>query len=193
MSKYIIEFIGTFFLVITIGLSGNPIAIGAVLAAMVYMGGYISGAHFNPAVTLGMLVIGKIKPLRAFLYLVMQLLGAWVGFGLTYYFIKYWPSFSSPTNPPAFWAEFTGGFIVVFTITRVVTEEISAAMGSFMIGAAFILAITIANPVSGGVLNPAIAINLHLFQASHILGPILGGIVAAPLALWFFGAKRAKR
>jgi len=53
MNRYIIELIGTFFLVLTIGLSGNPLAIGLVLVAMVYMGGHISGANYNPAVSPG--------------------------------------------------------------------------------------------------------------------------------------------
>ena len=59
MKKYLVEFIGTFFLVISIvlavgGNAGNlaPIAIGTVLIAVIYAGGHISGAHYNPAVTL---------------------------------------------------------------------------------------------------------------------------------------------
>ena len=60
MKKYVIELIGTFFLVLVIGLTGNPIAIGSVLMVMVYMGGHISGAHYNPAVTLAVLMHRKI-------------------------------------------------------------------------------------------------------------------------------------
>jgi len=195
------ELVGTTILALLLGLATQitydslyiPAAVGLVIAVLVYWFGPVSGGHFNPAVTLSMLVIGKIKPLRAFMYLVMQLLGAWLGFWLTYYFIKYYPSFESPTGSPAFWAEFTGAFIVVYTITKVITDEIAAPLGSLMIGAAFILAITIANPISGGLLNPAIAINLHIMHVSHVLGPVLGGIVAAPLALWFGGVKRAKK
>ncbi len=60
MNKYLVEFIGTFFLVLTIGLvilepgagAMAPIAIGSVLMVMVYAGGHVSGAHYNPAVTL---------------------------------------------------------------------------------------------------------------------------------------------
>ena len=69
MRKYITEFIGTFFLVLTIGLVINggtvttmaPVAIGAVLMVMIYAGGHISGAHYNPAVTIAVWIRKKIK------------------------------------------------------------------------------------------------------------------------------------
>ena len=80
MNKYIVEFVGTFFLVLTIGLAvippGDagtlaPLAIGAVLTVMVYAGGHVSGAHYNPAVTLAVWLRGKcegkdIAPTRPF-------------------------------------------------------------------------------------------------------------------------------
>ena len=83
MKKYLVEFIGTFFLVLVICLStgngGNmlaPIAIGAVLMVMVYMGGHISGAHYNPAVTLAILIRGKIGMKDAAIYMVTQIVAA---------------------------------------------------------------------------------------------------------------------
>src|SRR6476659_4582299 len=75
--NYIIEFIGTFFLVLTIGLSkGNALAIGAILGAMVYMGGYISGGHYNPAVTLGVMLHKRIARNEAGIYMLAQLAAA---------------------------------------------------------------------------------------------------------------------
>src|SRR5437764_10344059 len=70
MNKYITEFIGTFFLVLTVGCTGigagagviAPLAIGAALMVMVFAGGHISGGHYNPAVTLGVLIRGKVRP-----------------------------------------------------------------------------------------------------------------------------------
>src|SRR4029450_11600088 len=84
MNKYITEFIGTFFLVLTIGCTGigagagviAPLAIGAAPRVMVYAGGHISGGHYNPAVTLGILIRGKVQPADVVPYLVAQFAGA---------------------------------------------------------------------------------------------------------------------
>ncbi|HTG43540.1 MAG TPA: aquaporin, partial [Verrucomicrobiae bacterium] len=67
MKKYIVEFIGTFFLVFTVGntvINGGagvipPLAIGSMLMVMIFAGGHISGGHFNPAVTLAVWLRGK--------------------------------------------------------------------------------------------------------------------------------------
>src|SRR5438093_4057888 len=82
MKNYATEFIGTFFLVLTVGLTvigGTPmapLAIGASLMIMVYMGGHISGAHYNPAVSLALTLRGKLKASQLVPYVVFQLLGA---------------------------------------------------------------------------------------------------------------------
>ena len=82
MSRYVTEFVGTFFLVLTIGLvvlDGTPmapIAIGSVLMAMVYMGGHISGAHYNPAVSVAILIRGKMKARELAPYVTAQISGA---------------------------------------------------------------------------------------------------------------------
>src|SRR5687768_1410392 len=67
MRKYLVEFIGTFFLVLTVGntvINGGagvipPLAIGSMLMVMIFAGGHISGGHFNPAVTLAVWIRGK--------------------------------------------------------------------------------------------------------------------------------------
>jgi aquaporin Z len=81
MKKLVVEFIGTFFLVFTIGsavASGSGIAlfaIGAVLMVMVYAGGHISGAHYNPAVSLAIMIRGRMNAAEMFQYWIAQLLG----------------------------------------------------------------------------------------------------------------------
>src|SRR5437667_6771243 len=84
MNKYIAEFIGTFFLVLTIGCTGigsgtgviAPLAIGAALMVMVFAGGHISGAHYNPAVTVGVFIRGKVNAGDIVPYMIAQLAGA---------------------------------------------------------------------------------------------------------------------
>ena len=81
MNKYIAEFIGTFFLVLTIGCTGigagagviAPLAIGAALMVMIFAGGHISGGHYNPAVTLGVLLRGRLSVADAIPYIFSQL------------------------------------------------------------------------------------------------------------------------
>ena len=84
MGKYIVEMIGTFFLVLTIGMTviapgaGTlaPIAIGSALMVMVYAGGHVSGGHYNPAVTLAVWLRGKCATAVVPGYMVMQVVGA---------------------------------------------------------------------------------------------------------------------
>ena len=83
MNKYIVEFIGTFFLVLTVGCTGigagagviAPLAIGAALMVMVFAGGHISGGHYNPAVALGITVMGISSWNNIWMYLVADLAG----------------------------------------------------------------------------------------------------------------------
>ena len=85
MNKYIAEFIGTFFLVLTIGCTvigaGSgviaPLAIGAALMVMVYAGGHVSGAHYNPAVTLAVWLRGRCEAKDVVPYWIAQIAGAW--------------------------------------------------------------------------------------------------------------------
>src|SRR5689334_5359818 len=86
MNKYVTEFIGTFFLVLTIGCAVTlgasgvipPLAIGSALMAMIYAGGHVSGAHYNPAVTLGGWIRGRCPIGDVIPYWVAQILGAFV-------------------------------------------------------------------------------------------------------------------
>src|SRR5881398_3043956 len=91
MNKYIAEFIGTFFLVLTIGCTGigagagviAPLAIGAALMVMVYAGGHVSGAHYNPAVTLEVLIRGKVNVADVVPYWIAQFVAAAIAALLT--------------------------------------------------------------------------------------------------------------
>ena len=85
MKEYAMEFIGAIFLVLAIALTGNPLAIGIMLMAMVYIGGHISGAHYNPAVTLAVWIRGKLNLNKVFGYMAAQVLGAFAAAYIFYF------------------------------------------------------------------------------------------------------------
>ena len=84
LKKYLVELIGTFFLVLTVACTGllgahgviAPLAIGAVLMVMVYAGGHISGGHYNPAVSLSAVIRGALCGKQFIPYVIAQILGA---------------------------------------------------------------------------------------------------------------------
>ncbi|MEO8446003.1 MAG: aquaporin [bacterium] len=195
MNKYVTEFIGTFFLVLTIGLSSNPLAIGFVLAALVYMGGHISGANYNPAVSLGIFMRKKLNAKDLIMYWIFQLLGAIVAalvckvlMGKTF----------APAPAPgvsflnAVVVEFLFTFALVLVVLNVATTRknegnsyFGLAIGITVLGAAFS-----GGPISGGAFNPAVGIGAILVDTMsggssmsnipiYIVGPFLGGAVAS--------------
>src|ERR1700744_2735624 len=107
MKKYLVEFIGTFFLVFTIGMTVidpgagplAPIAIGAALMIMVYAGGHVSGGHYNPAVTLGVWLRGRCSTADVVPYWISQLLGATAAAFLALH-LKAIPGMPAGTAPP---------------------------------------------------------------------------------------------
>jgi aquaporin Z len=195
MNKYIIEFIGTFFLVLTVGLSGNPIAIGAVLAAMVYMGGYISGGHYNPAVTLGILIQKKIQAKQAGIYMLVQLIAGLAAAG-TYQLVHGGKILVSPGAGVGFGAALIVEILFTFALVSVVlhTAVSKKTSGNNYYGIAIGLILMVAafagGPISGGAFNPAVGLGSNLYNwgalSSHlshiwlyIIGPLAGGAIAS--------------
>ena len=72
----LVEFVGTFFLVFAICFTANPLAVGLILAAMVYMGKHISGGHYNPAVSIAVWLRGKMKNVEMVWHIIAQCVGA---------------------------------------------------------------------------------------------------------------------
>ncbi len=82
MNKYLVEFLGTLFLVFIIFATGNYLAIGTALALAVMLGGAISGGAFNPAVTIALMQAGKLSRSDLVPYIVAQIAGGLAGFEL---------------------------------------------------------------------------------------------------------------
>lgn len=200
MKKYIVEFIGTFFLVLTIGLTVistpagviPPIAIGLALAIAVYSGGHISGGHYNPAVTLGVLVRGKIGIADVPGYWIAQLVGAFVA-AKTALFLKGYPELPAPgplNVPVALLAEFLFTFALVYVILNVATAKGTAGNSFYglAIGSTVIVGAFAVGNLSGGAFNPAVAVgitvmglsaaaNIWVFLVANFAGGLVAGLV----------------
>lgn len=172
MNKYLTEFIGTFFLVLTIGLvSGSlaPLAIGGVLMAVIYAGGHISGAHYNPAVTLAAFMRGRCAKGDVVPYLVAQIAGAALA-ALAVSLLKGESLFSSTMNihiGRAFLAEFLFTFALVYVILNVATSKDTVGNSNYGLAIGFTViagAYAVGN-ISGGAFNPAVAIGAAMMKS----------------------------
>jgi len=177
MNKYIVELIGTFFLVLTIGLTvlagGTgvipPLAIGAALMVMVFAGGHVSGAHYNPAVTLAVWMRGRCDTKDVLPYWVSQIVGA----SLAAIAVKFLRGNATPTamNPaigPALIAELLFTFALAWVVLNVATAK-STASNSFYglaIGFTVLTGAFAVGDISGGVFNPAVAVGISILGLS---------------------------
>lgn len=200
MEKYLTEFIGTFFLVLTITLvviTGQPLAplaIGSALMVMVFMGGHISGAHYNPAVSLAALIRGALPSSDLIPYWISQLLGGTAAALLGNYLV----GGSVPIAPgegvtilQALLAGIIWTFALVLVILNVATAKGTAGNSFYglAIGFTVFAAAVAAGDVSGGAFNPAVGIALSIGAALagtgggwwwlYIVGPVLGGVLGA--------------
>ena len=164
------EAVGTGLLTLAALLAGTPYAVALILAALVYAIGPISGAHLNPAVTLGLLVARRLPILKGALYLVAQVVGALLAGKIA-------PTIGDLGNASAGRpiGEFIGAGLLVFTVVAVSDKWVPKAGGGVAIGAALASGLLL----SGGVLNPAVALAMGLGRTPAIWAAALGGIAFA--------------
>lgn len=204
-SKLITEFIGTFFLLLIIGLcvtrgitpgtTPPAIAIGVGLAVLVYMGGHVSGAHYNPAVTLAVFLRGKIEATPAALYIVTQLAGAIVATlavrGITGNTLNVAPG-EGVTSTTAVAVEAMCTFLLALVVLNVATSKNTAGNSyyGFAIGGTVLACAAAAGGISGGAFNPAVGVGPAVAVFIHgggfpshawiyLVGPCLGAAAAA--------------
>lgn len=197
MNKYIAEFIGTFFLVLTIGCTvigaGSgviaPLAIGAALMVMVFAGGHISGAHYNPAVTLGVLIRGKVKAADVVPYIVAQLLAATVA-ATAVRFLRAGVDVTpiAPKIGPALLVEFLFTFALVYVVLNTATAEGTSGNSFYglAIGMTVMTGAFAVGDISGGAFNPAVAVGISVLGISswsnlwiYLVANFAAAIVAA--------------
>lgn len=196
MNKYVTELIGTFFLVLTIGCTvvpGSagvipPLAIGAALMVMIFAGGHISGAHYNPAVTLAVFLRGRCSAADVAPYMVCQVVGAAAAAAVVGFLYGSGKPMAIDKVPQAIVAEFLYTFALAYVVLNVATAKANAnnsfyglAIGMTVMAGAFSV-----GGISGGAFNPAVAVGvgiMNLVSISdiwiHLVGDFAGGAAAA--------------
>ncbi|MBX4201177.1 aquaporin [Candidatus Parcubacteria bacterium] len=184
MKKYLAEALGTFALTLVVALSlsakfsvATPVLAGLVLMLFVYTIGDMSGSHINPAVTVGLWSIKKIKNNEVVLYVVAQFFGAAAALLLVSFTVGIAP-LPVTNSLMVGLAELVGAFFFGFGIASVVYGRTPALFSGVVIGGSLLLGIAIAATLgSNGVLNPAVAFGIQSFNLVYILGPIAGSVL----------------
>jgi len=211
MKKLVVEFIGTFFLILTIVLTVNgnagqmaPIAIGGVLMVMIFAGGHISGGHYNPAVTLGVWIRGKIDAKEVPGYMVSQTLGGGLAAILGGHLLQFMSGTPEIVQAGRFdflggaIAEFLGTFALVWTVLHVATAK--GTKGNSFYGLAIGFSVTCCayglGGITGGAFNPAVALGISIVGmttwgniGAFLVGQLLAGVLAAALFKYVNGAE----
>lgn len=194
MKKILIEAIGTFFLVLAVLTTANPLAIGLTLAAMVYSAGHISGGHFNPAVSLAVWLRGKLSTLQLAYYMGAQMVGAFLAAWFAFLLLNkiVYPAPAIALSPwMAMAMECLGTFLLCLVVLTVATTN--KLHNNYIYGFAIGLTLTavayIGGPHSGGAFNPAIGTGPLLFDLIkggpaiktvylYLIGPFCGSLLA---------------
>ena len=201
--KYCAEFIGTMVLVLlacgvagqicsdgVAGLIGTALAFGLVIVAMAYSIGNVSGCHINPAVSVAMLVSGKMSVKDFCGYLVAQFLGGIAGAAVLNFIVK--DTGKLGTNAlyngsalMSFGIEVILTFVFVIAILGVTSRESNGSVAGLVIGGALVLVHLIGIPFTGTSVNPARTFGPALFAGTlstywvFLLAPLVGGVLAA--------------
>ena len=200
MKKYLVEFIGTFFLVLTVGMTVvapgagalAPLAIGSALMIMVYAGGHVSGGHYNPAVTLAVWLRGRCAASDVPFYMAAQILGACLAAAGVMCF-KGHPVVTPMEIKivPAFVAELVGTFALAYVVLNVATAKATAGNSNYGLAIGFtVMTMAFAlGGISGGAFNPAVAVGItrmHLVDATHLWLYFTANLGAGALAALVF-------
>jgi aquaporin Z len=197
MKYYLTEFIGTLFLTLTVTLAGRsdlaPLAIASVLMILVYAGGYISGAHYNPAVTFALALTRNYPKVSIRGYILAQIAGSVVGAliatGMAGEILA--PVPTAPIIFAALIAEIVFTMLLCYTVLHTAAGREPNQYYGLAIGAVLIVAAVIAGPISGAVLNPAIGVGAFITQVLlgapihptatllYIVGPLTGAVLAS--------------
>ncbi|CAN5775427.1 MIP/aquaporin family protein [soil metagenome] len=202
LRKLVVEGIGTFFFVLTIGLvvmqpgvgALAPLAIGSALMVMVYAGGHISGGHYNPAVTLAVMLRGQTTPAELAGYWAAQIVGGFLAaLAVGLLGVSAPVAAASPATGPALLAEFLFTFALAYVVLNVATTRGTAGNSYYglAIGFTVMIGAFAVGGISGGAFNPAVAVGITamgLSAPSFLWVFFLANLVGAAAAALLFNA-----
>jgi aquaporin Z len=211
-AKLVTELVGTFTFLSVIALSGPigalaPLAIGAALMVMVYMGGHVSGGHYNPAVSFAVFLRRKLRAADMIAYWVAQLVGAALAFVFGYLVIGYTPGIHPGAKVQILQAlaveiTFTAALaLVVLNVAATKATQGNSFYG-LAIGFTIVAAVFAGGPISGGAFNPAVGFGATFGAAVfaggawsdlwiYVIGPLIGAAIGAGIHYLQTGAKEA--
>jgi aquaporin Z len=225
MKKYVAELIGTFALVLIgcgsaviageyIGFLGISFAFGLTVLVMVYAIGNISGCHINPAITVAMLVAGKMKSKDAMAYIIVQCIGAIIAAGVLFVIASGQADYSLTANGlgqngygtlspggyslvACFIAEIVLTGLFLFVIFGSTSKDAPKGFAGVSIGFSLILIHLVGIPITGTSVNPARSLGPAIFVGGETLSqlwlfwvaPVIGGILAAIVWKYIFEKK----
>lgn len=199
--KFVTELVGTFFLVLTVGMTVlspqdagafAPLAIGFVLAVMIYAGGHISGGHYNPAVSWGVFLRGKLNAVDLLGYWVAQVIGAAIAAFTVIYFKGTMANEPMVLDvPKVLLAEFIFTFALVHVVLQVATSKQTVGNSYFglAIGLVLVVGAYSVGPISGGAFNPSVALGaalMNLLSFRYLWVYVLANLLGASAAALFF-------
>lgn len=199
LAMIVAEFLGTGVLTITalavLANLSNPIfvalGLGVAMSALFMIFGRVSGAHFNPAITLAMLTTRRVSLLPAIVYIAAQLLGGIVGYALYMYLFDRSITSNSNFDSRVLVSEAVGAFVFALGWAAAIYNRYNTAKTAFVLGSSLTVGVLVASFVGTGIVNPALALGMHSWVwSTFVLGPVLGAVIAFNLyALLFAPAK----
>lgn len=155
------------------------LAAGLCAALFVVTVGQVSGAHLNPAVTVGLWTTRKIATSKALVFIAAQMLGGIAAWMLIKYLVgqDIEALATAKFEGKVFVAEAIGAFVFTFGVSAAVLEKLSTGKTAMVVGGSLLLGILVASLGSNGVVNPAVALGIKSWNWAYATGPLLGGIL----------------
>lgn len=197
VAMIVAEFLGTYALASAVlmvaGAFFGGATAGLTLAVMVLVIGAISGAHINPAVTIGLWSIRKVPTIQASIFVAAQMLAGFAAFAVNQYLLDT----ALPNIAKVGWdwrvviGETLGALIFGFGIAAAVYSAYEGGRLAAAIGGSLFVGILVASAGSNGILNPAVAVGLNSVSASYLIAPVVGVVAGMNLYAQVFAPQPA--